>query len=521
MPATRNLRRVRFDYSSLGMSGSAGTVGTNTGDGLGDGLGCYENGYRDLPRHVPNSTQSIALALVPVSAIPLTETISPLWLVSPSSGMRAPTAAPVTTLRGRAARSVANSPYNRATNATKFDAALGDIIKNCPAVDVLLGGYATPRSSTHSRGRDQEHVSRPPNAFMVYRSYIWFTKQLDNSNEKNLSCVSKLAAESWKDMNAQARAPFHEVAALAKRKHAELHPNYKYAPSSRLEKPTKKNPPPTPKAREKVKAPATHTNEGVVAVASPLPRRATQTRKRSPDAFTSVVPASPVPSSSTSTSTSTASSSSASSPATPDIDYPPYIPPSPELGYPWDNDLPGFPQRPRVRAVTSGCLPSCIPPSPTISVLELNVHESVLDTLPDKYEEAASYHDLQPHALLFTEGPPFDGIDTNGQIIEPASRESIDYSCFISGNPDAKLVSPTPTVDHPEAPPLNGCAFTLDPCADIADHTFHSSPHSSSFFDWASFDMLTLGSGPSADEASIYVQGDGQSLDPVIASGIY
>ncbi|KAH9982132.1 high mobility group box domain-containing protein, partial [Lactifluus volemus] len=75
-----------------------------------------------------------------------------------------------------------------------------------------------------------EHVSRPPNAFMVYRSYVWFTKQLDDNDEKNLSCVSKLAADSWKDMNDQARAPFHSVAALAKRKHAELYPDYKYAP---------------------------------------------------------------------------------------------------------------------------------------------------------------------------------------------------------------------------------------------------------------------------------------------------
>ncbi|KAN0138537.1 hypothetical protein V8E53_003525 [Lactarius tabidus] len=517
MPAIRNLRRVRFDCSSPGMSDSVGgsTVGTSTGDGLGDGLGFCENGYRDLFRHVPNTTQSISVpapALLPVSAIPLAETVSSLWLVSsdvPSFGMRATTAAPVTTLRGRAARSVAKSPYSRANTAKDLDPALYEIIKSCPAVDVLLGGYATPRSSTHNRGRGQEHVSRPPNAFMVYRSYIWFTKQLDNSNEKNLSCVSKLAAVSWGDMSTSAKEPFHEIAREAKVRHAKLYPDYKYAPLSR-EKPTKKNSPSKPKARKKVKAPATSTNDGTVAVASPIPRRATQTRKRSSAAFVSAVPASPVPSSST----STASASSASPPHTPDLDYPDLIS-SPELGYPWDRDVPGFPQRPRVRAVSSACIPS-----PSISVLELDVHESVLDGLPDKYEEAASYHDLQPHALLFNEEPPFDGIDTDTQIVESPQRQSIDYSCFISGNPDAKLVSPTPTADHPDAPTLSGCAFSLDPCTDIADQSFHSSLHSSSLFDWASFDMLTLGSGPSADETSIYVQGEGQSLDPVIA-GVY
>lgn len=289
--------------------------------------------------------------------------------------MRATTAAPVTTLRGRAARSVATSPYSRANTAREFDPALYEIIKNCPAVDVLLGGYATPRSSTHSRGRGQEHVSRPPNAFMVYRSYIWFTKQLGNSDEKNLSCVSKLAAESWKDLSARARLPFHEIAKEAKLKHAKLHPDYKYAPSAR-EKPTKKNSPSKPKARKKVKAPATPTNDGIMAVASPLPRKATQTRKRLPVAFVSAAPASPA-SPAPSSSTSTASASSVSPPHTPDLDFPDPIS-SPELGYPWDRDIPGFPQRPRVRAVTSACLPS-----PAISVLELNVHESVLDELPD------------------------------------------------------------------------------------------------------------------------------------------
>ena len=159
-------------------------LGTGTGDGFGDELGFCENGYRDLLSHVPNTniTQPIAIsafALLPVSVIPLAENVSPLWLVSsgaPRSGMRPSTAAPVTALRTRAARTVAKSPYSRANTATKCDAALDKIIKNCPAVDVLLGGYGTPRSSTHSRSRDQEHVSCLPNAFMVFRSYVWFTK---------------------------------------------------------------------------------------------------------------------------------------------------------------------------------------------------------------------------------------------------------------------------------------------------------------------------------------------------------
>ncbi|KAI0294828.1 high mobility group box domain-containing protein, partial [Russula brevipes] len=76
-----------------------------------------------------------------------------------------------------------------------------------------------------------EHVARPPNAFMVYRSYVWYTKQLENNDEKNLSCVSQLAAQSWRVMSEQARTPFKQVADAAKREHAERNPDYKYAPS--------------------------------------------------------------------------------------------------------------------------------------------------------------------------------------------------------------------------------------------------------------------------------------------------
>ena len=142
--------------------------------------------------------------------------------------------------------------------------------------------------------------------------------------------------------------------------------------------------------------------------------------------------------------------------------------------------------------------------------------------LPQKYEEAASYHDLNPHAFLFNEGPPFDGADDPNTriVVAPTPRQSIDYSCFISGNPDAKLVPPAPTVAS-DAPPLSGSTFSLDPCADIADHTFHSSPpHLSSLLNWASFDMLTLDSANIAGDTAIYAQG-GQSLDSVFASGIY
>ncbi|KAI0005367.1 hypothetical protein BJV74DRAFT_725846, partial [Russula compacta] len=79
-------------------------------------------------------------------------------------------------------------------------------------------------------------VARPPNAFMIYRSYQWFTKQLQDKDEKDLSCFSQLAGQSWKVLGEQAQAPFKLVAEIVKREHAQRNPDYKYAPSSRPQK---------------------------------------------------------------------------------------------------------------------------------------------------------------------------------------------------------------------------------------------------------------------------------------------
>jgi HMG (high mobility group) box len=257
---------------------------------------------------------------------------------------------------------------------------------------------------------------------MVYRSYVWFTKQLHNNDEKNLSCVSKLAADSWKDMSDQARAPFQGIATEAKRKHAELYPNYKYAPAPREDKPSKpskKNTQPTSKARERANLKAVvaastkerlvlssmHKRTGAgssskslptpgpastneVLVLSPSPKRATAGSSSSPPigaARTSPVATSsderlvlsPLPIRGTWTAAWTTralfygeppspspSCSSSSTSSTP-LSTPELRPVSSrELGYVWDCDLPGYPPKPRFRAQSIS--------SPTISELDLN-----------------------------------------------------------------------------------------------------------------------------------------------------
>lgn len=266
------------------------------------------------------------------------------------------------------AHNASKTPYSRVNAIKNLHPNLQEIIKNCPALDVIFDND-NRRSSTHNRVRDKEHVARPPNAFMVYRSYVWYTKQLEDNDEKNLSSVSRLAGRSWQVMSDQARYPFRQVADIAKREHAARNPDYKYAPTSRSQTSQKK---PTRRAsrakvKAKVKETATHRNASFDSL--PLSKEATPTPASTPSA----------------SSGHSSSPSSPSSPPTPPTAVPLQCelnlpPPSPELKYPCDLDHTDYPPQPCVHPVTSGLIPS-----PSMSVLHLNdTHtSSILDELPD------------------------------------------------------------------------------------------------------------------------------------------
>ncbi|KAG9314661.1 hypothetical protein JVU11DRAFT_5466 [Chiua virens] len=69
--------------------------------------------------------------------------------------------------------------------------------------------------SSHTRKRKQGHIPRPPNAFMVFRSWLW--------NKDNLKSIERDNPD---------RTPFRCMAEEAKARHAQLYPEYKYSPGS-------------------------------------------------------------------------------------------------------------------------------------------------------------------------------------------------------------------------------------------------------------------------------------------------
>jgi hypothetical protein len=117
--------------------------------------------------------------------------------------------------------------------------------------------------------------------------------------------------------------------------------------------------------------------------------------------------------------------------------------------------------------------------------------------------------------LIFNEGIPFDSADPNMPISVPAHAETIDYSSFISGNPEAKLGSPIPV--HSSVG--EGCFSPGPSTTTIIDDDFNSSLSSNT--NWTVFEMPTLDFDCIVDEPSMYGPTDGEFLDSIIPCGAY
>ncbi|KAG8220106.1 P-loop containing nucleoside triphosphate hydrolase protein [Butyriboletus roseoflavus] len=85
--------------------------------------------------------------------------------------------------------------------------------------------------SSHTRNRKEGHIPRPPNAFMVFRSWLWNKDNL-KSIEKDNRNVSRIAGRYWNELSEAERAPFRSMAEQAKARHAQLYPQYRYSPTS-------------------------------------------------------------------------------------------------------------------------------------------------------------------------------------------------------------------------------------------------------------------------------------------------
>lgn len=98
------------------------------------------------------------------------------------------------------------------------------------------------RRGSHSRKRAPDHIPRPPNAFMMFRSHYCVKIKNESSPENNHAVISQQAGKVWRSMSDAERSDFHRLAYAEKMLHASRYPGYKYAPNFKKAAPPKRRP---------------------------------------------------------------------------------------------------------------------------------------------------------------------------------------------------------------------------------------------------------------------------------------
>ncbi|KIP03255.1 hypothetical protein PHLGIDRAFT_42639, partial [Phlebiopsis gigantea 11061_1 CR5-6] len=78
-------------------------------------------------------------------------------------------------------------------------------------------------------------IPRPPNAFMMFRSFLWDQMKHDPQGPRDHREISKSAGREWRLLSKQQRKPYEEKAKAKKAEHEKMYPGYRYAPVSKLE----------------------------------------------------------------------------------------------------------------------------------------------------------------------------------------------------------------------------------------------------------------------------------------------
>ncbi|KAH9482962.1 HMG-box protein STE11 [Psilocybe cubensis] len=98
----------------------------------------------------------------------------------------------------------------------------------------------TPTTPTHSRGPSPSSsepsppkVARPPNAFMIFRSWWLKQNEIPKHVEKRQQALSRVAGQVWGLLEESEKQKWHLKASEIQRKHKEDNPDYKFVPSPR------------------------------------------------------------------------------------------------------------------------------------------------------------------------------------------------------------------------------------------------------------------------------------------------
>jgi HMG (high mobility group) box len=92
----------------------------------------------------------------------------------------------------------------------------------------------TTRPEHLKKLKAKTRISRPPNAFLLFRSDLWAReKQKPNPVERDHRGISRIAAHCWRNLDVASKQKYYERAVRLREAHQTRYPEYKYTPATR------------------------------------------------------------------------------------------------------------------------------------------------------------------------------------------------------------------------------------------------------------------------------------------------
>jgi len=98
-----------------------------------------------------------------------------------------------------------------------------------PPPDDCVG--LAPRRAGHSKKRPEDHIPRPPNAFILFRSAFIKSNHVSSEVETNHSTLSTIIGLAWRGLPDKERQFWHSKAKAALDEHKRKFPQYAFRPN--------------------------------------------------------------------------------------------------------------------------------------------------------------------------------------------------------------------------------------------------------------------------------------------------